>query len=115
MVKSDAAIPQWSERADVLFAFSVCNWIALVDPIGSEILRDIENLHIGEPHVVKRLVCGSYIGATAPGAATAIEIETFFRTTRILSSALYASQLGRRGICGIHGAGQDVPNLRSKR
>ena len=55
-VKSKAAIARWNAIVLVLLARSMRNGIVLVDPIGSEILSYVEDLHVGEPHIVKPFV-----------------------------------------------------------
>ena len=47
--------------------------IALIDPVGAEVVGDIENFQVGEAHRVELVVGGGDVGAAIPWAAAAVE------------------------------------------
>ena len=58
---------------------SLANWIAFRDPIHPEVIRNVENLHIGEAHCTQCIVGRLHVRAMVPGAAPAIQDDELFR------------------------------------
>ena len=51
--------------------------VAMGDPVVSEVVGDVKDLHVGKAEVVQALECGANVGAATPGAATAINHDEF--------------------------------------
>ena len=52
---------------------ALLNAVPFADPVISEIVRQVESLHIREAEIVQPLECGADIRAVTPWAAAAIE------------------------------------------
>lgn len=67
----------------VYMLIAVCNWIAFTDPIGAEVVWEVEHLHFGKAHLAQFCECGSEVWAAIQGAATAIEHNELLARERI--------------------------------
>src|ERR1019366_8533541 len=57
---------------------SLGNWIALIHPIGAEIVSDVEHLDVGEAHGAQRIVGRLDVRTMAPGATATINDDELF-------------------------------------
>src|ERR1017187_1265545 len=81
----------WTQRL-----FPLRDGIALVHPVCTEIVGDVEHLHVSKAHGLQRVICGLHVGAMAPGAAPAIQNDKLSSRQGIhaLAELLYPA-LGR--------------------
>src|SRR5579871_486895 len=81
-VPASLTVPSTSLRAidggyPHLHLFSFGYRVAFVDPIGAEVVVDVEGLHVGEAHGVEGVVGRLHVGAVGPGAASAVDDDEF--------------------------------------
>jgi hypothetical protein len=69
-----------------------------IDPVQAEIVRNVQNLQLGESHAVKGIVSRPKGRAMVPGAAPAIEYDEFVARQRFhpLAEFLQLVRLGSR-------------------
>src|ERR1700739_1607972 len=53
--------------------FSSRGWVAFIDPVRTEIVGNVENLHVGEARRLQGIEGGLHVRAMIPRAATAVE------------------------------------------
>src|ERR1017187_5285199 len=66
---------------------SLGNWIALIHPIGAEIVSDVEHLDVGEAHGAQRIVGRLDVRTMTPGATATINHDELFSGKRLNARA----------------------------
>ena len=96
--------------------FSFGDGVAFVDPIGAEVVGDVEGLHVGEAHGTKGVVSGLHVGTVSPGTASAVDHDELVAREGLDAGAetLKRGRVGSRAdVIGAGNVGLGKENVRS--
>ena len=89
--------------------FSLGSWIALIDPIGAEIVSNIKHLDVGETHRTQGVAGRFDVRAMAPRAATAIKNDELVSGQRLNPLAQLLQAAVAQGRTKVLGSGNMRP------